>query len=176
VPLTKNSLDLILGYNSKSEEYQHYFELFHIAQSKRKVENAMDRVKKGMNWRPFYQEFTSKQIMSEIQAVREFKQRLAEGGSHARFGGQSHAGYGGQSQGQGYGAQSGSGGQGQGNGAQSGGGYAQGGQGYPQQGNQGYPQQNGGQYGTMGQSGGGYQQQKPKRGLRGFFGGRRRNP
>jgi hypothetical protein len=98
VPLTNNSLDLILGYNCKSAEYTHYFEHFHSAQSNRVVKETgdMDDIKKRMNWRinvdgqeNLQYEFETALVMNDIPAVKLFEQRLAAAGGGA-LGGQGY--------------------------------------------------------------------------------------
>lgn len=52
VPMTKSTLDNLLGIEHSEQDYQHYFSHFCLAQSKRIVEedNQADVIKKNTNW------------------------------------------------------------------------------------------------------------------------------
>lgn len=84
VPFTKATLDNVLGYETQPEEYGRYFQQFEIAQSKKVVNNEMDRVKKNQNWGEYFNDFVQAPVAKHIPVVQDFQaqlQRASNGGS-----------------------------------------------------------------------------------------------
>jgi len=78
VPLTKWTLDNILGVQTTEQEYRKYFEGFKEAQGKRILNSNIDRLKVGQDWEPFFGEFMFQPLAKNIAAVRQFKQQLEQ--------------------------------------------------------------------------------------------------
>jgi len=83
VPLTKATLDNLLGIENSPENYKHYFNNFLAAQKKRPVENddygrpkKTDQVKRNMDWNALYEDFLRAPVAKQIPAVQNFKQQL----------------------------------------------------------------------------------------------------
>ena len=76
VPLTKCTLDNLLGVISSAEEYRRYFEGFKEAQSKRKITNSIDNLKAQFQWEPYYHEFLHQHLAKNIEGVKQFKNQL----------------------------------------------------------------------------------------------------
>jgi hypothetical protein len=79
IPFTKYSLDSMLGVQYTPQEYFSYFDCFIQTQQRKPIATALDRIKKGIDWRPYYNDFLSLQGPNmDIPAVLEFKKRLRE--------------------------------------------------------------------------------------------------
>ena len=85
VPLTKSTLDNLLGIQHNPESYRHYFNCFLQAQKERVVERdesgrpkASDDWKKQVNWEQSYQDFLAAPVASQIPAVQHFKTQLKQ--------------------------------------------------------------------------------------------------
>ena len=76
VPLTKWTLDNLLGVQNTPEDYRRYFDGFKQAQAQRIPESRMDHIKKQHNWEPHFQAFLTQQVARNIPAVQQFKQQL----------------------------------------------------------------------------------------------------
>jgi len=93
VPLTKSTLDNLLGIQHNPESYRHYFNCFLEAQRKRTVDRddngrpkPSDEWKKQVNWEQSYQDFLAAPVANQIPAVQNFKAQLRQlegGGSPA---------------------------------------------------------------------------------------------
>ncbi|KAL3920869.1 MAG: hypothetical protein SGILL_003046 [Bacillariaceae sp.] len=82
VPLTKNTLDNLLGVQHNEESYRHYFNCFVQAQQKKTVgrnqwgrPNQVDQLKKSMRWD--YQEFLRAPVAKQIRQVQDYQQKMA---------------------------------------------------------------------------------------------------
>lgn len=76
VPLTKATLDNLLGIQHNEATYRHYFDSFVANQLKKHASTRSEKLKKGMRWN--YGEFLSKPVASQIPSVQEFKRKLAQ--------------------------------------------------------------------------------------------------
>lgn len=74
VPMTKMTLDNLLGIQHNEESYKHYFDCFIRNQYSRVVYNAMDRLKKETRWN--YHEFLTTPVAKQIPQVQEYTQHL----------------------------------------------------------------------------------------------------
>lgn len=77
VPLTKWTLDNLLGVQTTLEDYRYYFNGFTDAQRKRRIDDQLDRIKSQQNWEPYFNEFATQPVAKNIEAVKRFKQVLA---------------------------------------------------------------------------------------------------
>jgi hypothetical protein len=77
VPLSKKTLDSLLGIEQNLQDYAHYFQHFQQAQQRRRIESSEDRVKKEIDWGLYYNDFVSVEVSRMLPAVQEFKRRLA---------------------------------------------------------------------------------------------------
>jgi len=75
VPLTKTTLDNLMGIESTEETYRHYFHHFNIAKQNRRIEGPADRIKKNIHWN--YNDFLATRSAIDIPQVIELKQMLA---------------------------------------------------------------------------------------------------
>jgi hypothetical protein len=73
VPLTKWSLDNLLGVVLSNQEYQHYFDGFKEAQRKRSRLTRMDILKSQYPWEMYYTEFLQQRTATDLQGVRRFR-------------------------------------------------------------------------------------------------------
>jgi hypothetical protein len=82
VPLTKPTLDNLLGLQHTEPAYQYYFDAFLAAQQKRTVEKysaAVDHWKKQMNWTSLYRDyFLTTTVANQIPAVQNYLTHLKE--------------------------------------------------------------------------------------------------
>lgn len=76
VPLTKYTLDNLLGVVSSNEEYRRYFEGFKEAQRKRRITCRLDNLKAQHQWEPYYHEFLHQHLAKNIEGVKRFKSQL----------------------------------------------------------------------------------------------------
>lgn len=76
VPLTKSTLENLLGVKLSEQDYHRYFVEFQNAQRRRRIEDDSDQVKSLQNWQPFYLEFVNTATAKEIPAVKDFKDKL----------------------------------------------------------------------------------------------------
>jgi hypothetical protein len=106
VPFTKYMLDNLLGVVYSEADYQNYFNQFVVAQQRRSVSDASDRVKKGIDWRLYQGDFMRTLTHAEMPVVQIFKQNLKAANGQQVYGQQvfgqpnqyNHQGYqGGQS-------------------------------------------------------------------------------
>jgi hypothetical protein len=81
VPLTKATLDNLLGVEHNEQSYRHYFDCFTKAQSVRVVENDQsgrpnkaDQLKKSVKWH--YDDFLRAPLASHIPQVQDIKAQL----------------------------------------------------------------------------------------------------
>jgi len=74
VPLTKMTLDNLLGIQHNDETYKHYFDCFTKCQRQRPVYNAMDQLKRNTRWD--YHQFLRTPVAKQIPQVREYIQHL----------------------------------------------------------------------------------------------------
>jgi hypothetical protein len=85
VPFTKYSIDSLLGIQYSTQEYFQYFDTFVQTQSRKPVHSPLDQIKKGIDWRPYYNDFLTIQgTNNDIPAVVEFKKRVKEAALHYR--------------------------------------------------------------------------------------------
>lgn len=76
IPLTKYTLDNLLGPISSEQDYHHYFNCFIQAQQERPCTNDMDKLKKSQYWGPHFHAFLNERMAKNIPAVKEFKEKL----------------------------------------------------------------------------------------------------
>jgi hypothetical protein len=76
IPFTKTTLDNLLGIETNEESYQQYFNEYVKAQRHRKIESKSDKLKKSVQWN--FDEFRRASVASQISAVQQFKQQIAE--------------------------------------------------------------------------------------------------
>lgn len=76
VPLTKWTLDNLLGVQTSEQEYNRYFGMFCEAQRRRPIESQADRMKSQQNWAPHYHEFLTRPYAKNVDAVKRFKNML----------------------------------------------------------------------------------------------------
>merc|ERR1712137_531116 len=74
VPLTKRTLDNLLGIEHTEESYRHYFQCFLEAKQQRVVVDRSDAGKKQMKWN--YRQFLETPVARNIPAVQEFRNQL----------------------------------------------------------------------------------------------------
>jgi hypothetical protein len=85
VPFTKFSMDSLLGIQYSPQEYFQYFDTFVQTQARKPIQSPLDQIKKGIDWRPYYNDFLSIQgTNNDIPAVVEFKKRVKEAALHHR--------------------------------------------------------------------------------------------
>lgn len=75
VPLTKMTLDNLLGIQHNDETYKYYFDAFVRNQQKRSTHNELDRLKKDTRWN--YHTFLNTPVAKQIPEVQQFKQKIA---------------------------------------------------------------------------------------------------
>lgn len=76
-PLTKYTLDNILGLQSSNEDYGRYFQGFLQAQRSRRVDDDMDKFKKSFQWDHHFQEFLRPNaVAKDLDIVRRFNDQL----------------------------------------------------------------------------------------------------
>jgi hypothetical protein len=82
VPLTKITLDNLLGVQYNEESYRHYFDCFVRAQQAKMIERnsygqakQSDLLKKNMRWN--YREFLTAPVAKQIPQVQEYLQKIA---------------------------------------------------------------------------------------------------
>jgi hypothetical protein len=85
VPLTKTTLDNLLGIAHNVETYRHYFDRFIDAQQRRVMERdelgqvkENDQLKHNYNWRVHYHDFLSAPVGKDIPAVQQFIGQLKQ--------------------------------------------------------------------------------------------------
>jgi hypothetical protein len=76
VPLTKTTLENILGYQLPVPEYKHYFDDFIIAQQRRLGRTSQDAIKRQMNWARLFTAFSYTPLARSIPEVQEYKRQL----------------------------------------------------------------------------------------------------
>lgn len=82
VPFTKWTLDNLLGVQTSNQEFRHYFDQFKVAQTKRQIDDDMDRVKKNFNWEVDYNRFLTETSSKNFDSVKRFKAELAKASKH----------------------------------------------------------------------------------------------
>jgi hypothetical protein len=77
IPFTKYSLDTLLGVRYSDKEYFSYFDCFVNTQKRKPIQSALDRLKSGIDWKPYYNDFLNTQGPNiDIPVVVEFKKRI----------------------------------------------------------------------------------------------------
>jgi hypothetical protein len=77
VPLSKPTLDNLLGLQHTETAYRYYFDAFLTAQKNRPVEQAaVDHWKKQMNWNSLYQELLTANTAHQLSAVQSYRAEL----------------------------------------------------------------------------------------------------
>jgi flagellar motor protein MotB len=77
VPLSKPTLDNLLGLQHTETAYRYYFDAFLTAQKNRTVEQpAVDNWKKQMNWNSHYQDLLTANTSHQLAAVQQYRAEL----------------------------------------------------------------------------------------------------
>ncbi len=76
IPLTKWTLDNIMGVQTTDQEYRRYYEGFQKAQRNRKIESPMDKIKANFNWEAAFSDFVRKKSSDSINLAQDFKRQL----------------------------------------------------------------------------------------------------
>jgi hypothetical protein len=76
VPLTKTTLQNILGYQVSPAEYKHYFDHFIAAQQRLRVSTPLDSIRRRMDWARLHATFMLTPLARNIPEVMEYKHHL----------------------------------------------------------------------------------------------------
>ena len=79
-PLTKSTLDNLMGYATQPQEYKHYFDCFLAAQNAQPVVSAADKLKKQFlgQWPPNFLAFTTAPMAKDIPVVQQYHAALID--------------------------------------------------------------------------------------------------
>ena len=79
-PLTKPTLDNLMGYATQPQEYKHYFDCFLAAQNAQPVVSAADKLKKQFlaQWPQNFPGFTQAPVAKDIPVVQQYRAALLD--------------------------------------------------------------------------------------------------
>ena len=79
-PLTKSTLDNLLGYVTQPQEYKHYFDGFLAAQNAQPISSAMAILKKQFlpKWSQNFPAFTQVPMAKDIPVVQQYRAALID--------------------------------------------------------------------------------------------------
>lgn len=79
-PMTKQTLDNLMGYQMSPQEYQYYFDNFLAAQIAKPVETALDKLKKDYIpfWKQNFQHFLQAPMAHQIEAVQAYQKAVRD--------------------------------------------------------------------------------------------------
>lgn len=79
-PMTKSTLDNMMGYNAAPQEYKHYFDNFLVAQNAQPATSTADKLKKEyiQKWMANFQHFVQAPVAKDIAVVQEYRAKLLD--------------------------------------------------------------------------------------------------